>query len=106
MRPFFVLLARELQPVHQDVEAQPHHVHKVPIPRSTFETEVLVGSEMAFLQTKGNDQQHQHTQEHMESVETCEHEEGRAINARREFEVHLAIRMAVLVALHQQKDNP
>ena len=65
-----------LHPVHEDIQTQPHHVHEVPVPGSTFETKVLVGGEVTFLQTQGDDQQHQHAQEHVETVKPCEHEEG------------------------------
>ena len=45
-----------LEPVDVQIQAQPHHIHKVPIPRRTFETKVALGSEVAFHQTQGDEQ--------------------------------------------------
>jgi len=73
---FFDVAINDLHPVHQDVQTQPHHVHKVPIPSSALETEVTVLGEMAFLQTQGDEQEHQHAHEHVETVETREHVES------------------------------
>jgi hypothetical protein len=36
-----------LQPVDHDVQAQPDHVHKVPVPGRAFEREVVVRREVA-----------------------------------------------------------
>jgi hypothetical protein len=64
-----------LQPVNQDVQSQPHYVHEVPIPRCAFESKMLLGAEMAFLEAQGDEEQHQHPYEHMKAMETCEHVE-------------------------------
>ena len=79
---FFMGGAKCLHPVHQDVQEQPHHIDKVPVPSRAFETEVAFRAEVAVLQTQSNKQQHQHAEEYVETVEACEQEEGRAINAR------------------------
>ncbi len=65
-----------LHPVNQDVQAQPHHVHKVPVPSRTFKTKVTVLGEVALLQAQGDEQQHQHAHEHVETVEAGQHVEG------------------------------
>ena len=91
------------EPVHQDVQTKPNHIHKVPIPSSTFKTKVTVGGEVALLQAECDEQQHQHAQEHMEAVEACQHEKGRAINARCQLEVELLVRVVVLIALETQE---
>lgn len=94
-----------LQPVHQDVQAQPDHVYKVPVPSGTFKAEMLVRCEVAFLQTQGDHQQHQHTQEHVKTVKTCEHVKRRTIHTRGELEVHVAVGMGVFIALHKQEHH-
>ena len=101
----FVVFVCKLQPVHHDVQAQPHHVHKVPIPSCTFKAKVLVGCEVAFLQAQCNDQQHQHAQEHVETVKTGEHEKRGSIHTRGELEVHVAVGMRVFVTLNKQKHH-
>jgi hypothetical protein len=69
-----------LHPVNQDVQTKPNHVNEVPVPSRTFKTEVTVFGEVPFLQTQSNEQQHEHAHKHVETVEACEHVEGRAIN--------------------------
>ena len=68
--------AARLHPVDQDIQTQPNHIHKVPVPSSAFKAEVTRWREMPFLQTQGDEQQHQHADEHMETMETGQHEEG------------------------------
>ena len=36
-----------LEPVHENKQSKPHHVDEVPIPRHTFEREVVCGREMS-----------------------------------------------------------
>ena len=105
MRPFFMGHGFNLQPVNQDVQAQPHHVHKVPVPSSAFETKVLIRREVTLLQTQGDDQQHQHAQKHVKAVEASQHEERRAINTRSELQVHFMVGVVVLVALDKQENQ-
>jgi len=80
MGAFLLRSKTKLQPVNQDVQTKPDHVHKVPVPSRTFKTEMTVFGEVAFLQTQCDEQQHEHANEHVETVEACEHVEGRAIN--------------------------
>jgi hypothetical protein len=70
----------ELHPVNQNVQTKPHHVYEVPVPSCAFKAEVTVFGEVTLLQTQGNEQQHEHSDKHVEAVEACEHVEGRAIN--------------------------
>ena len=72
----------ELHPINQDVQTQPHHVHKVPVPSRTFKTKMTVFGEVTFLQTQSDEQEHQHADEHVETVKTGQHVESRAVNAR------------------------
>jgi hypothetical protein len=39
--------ATGLEPVHDDIQTQPHHVDKVPIPGSALEREMMFRSEIA-----------------------------------------------------------
>jgi hypothetical protein len=80
MGAFLLPSKTKLHPVNQDVQTKPDHVHKVPVPSRTFKTEVTVFGEVALLQTQSNEQQHEHTDEHVEAVKAREHVEGRAIN--------------------------
>ena len=80
MGAFLLRCKTKLHPVNQDVQTKPDHVHKVPVPGRTFKTEVTVFGEVALLQTQSDEQQHEHTDEHVEAVKAREHVEGRAIN--------------------------
>src|SRR5215216_491068 len=77
------------EPVDDDVQTQPHHIHEVPVPRRAFETEVTRRREVALHESQCDEQQHQHTDEHVEAVEASEHEEGRAVDARAELQIQL-----------------
>jgi hypothetical protein len=62
-----------LKPIYKYVQPEPHNVHKVPVPRSPFETEVIICREMAFQQADPNHSQHCCAQKHMKAVTTCQH---------------------------------
>ena len=66
---------------------------------------MLVCREVAFLQTQSDEQQHQHTDKHVEAVKTGEHVEGRAIHPGAEFQIHFRPGMGVFVALHKQEGH-
>src|SRR5690606_25549577 len=60
-RRFFhgaIVPGRALHPVDEDVQAQPDHVHEVPVPSRAFEAEVALGGEVALVQTQRDEQQH------------------------------------------------
>lgn len=65
-----------LQPVNHHVQAQPHHVHEVPIPGCSFKSEVAVWCEVALDTANHDEEQHDGANGHVESVETGQHEEG------------------------------
>jgi hypothetical protein len=46
---FLLRMAKHLQPIDQNVQTQPHHIHKVPIPSGTFKSKMAVGRKMALL---------------------------------------------------------
>jgi len=80
MGAFLLRSKTKLHPVNQDVQAKPDHVYKVPVPCRTFKAEVTVFGEMTLLQTQSDEQQHEHTDEHVEAVEAREHVKSRAVN--------------------------
>ena len=80
MGAFLLRSKTKLKPVNQDVQTEPDHVHKVPVPSRTFKAEVTVFGEVALLQTQCDEQQHEHTDEHVETVETREHVKSRSVN--------------------------
>ena len=53
----------------------------MPIPGDTFKAKVAFSGEMAFLQTQGDDQQHQSNLENVETMKSSQHKERRAKNA-------------------------
>ena len=75
------LVLQRLHPINQDVEQEPNHIHKMPIPSCTFKTKMAFAGEVAVLQAQGDKEQHQHAQEDMEAMEAREHEESGAIHA-------------------------
>jgi len=42
---------RHLQPVNDDVQAQPHHINEVPVPRGALKREMMIRGEMTFEHT-------------------------------------------------------
>ena len=61
------------------------------------------GVKWPFMQPDRDEQQHQHADEHVEAVEAGQHEEGRAVGARAQLQVQLAVGMHVLVGLEAQE---
>ena len=66
------------QPVDEDEQAQPDHVHEVPVPGNALEAEVILGLEVAGQQRKKMTISMVDAERHVEAVETGQHEEGRA----------------------------
>ena len=66
-----------------DVQTEPDHVHKVPVPSGTFKAEVFICRE-GLLQAQRDEQQHQTCRYHVETV-AGQHEEGRTEHTRRSF---------------------
>ena len=93
-------------PVNEDVKAQPHHVHKVPVPGGAFKTEMLVGAEMPFLQAQRDEQQHQHANKYVKTVKARQHVKSRAIHAGTELEIEFGVAVEVFVTLNRQKGDP
>src|SRR5690606_15858980 len=91
-------LARS-EPVHEQVQAQPDHVNKVPVPCSPFKTEVVGRGKVAFIDTQPDDEQDQGTHANVETVKTRQQIKGGTVNPGAEFQVQLGIRMHVLIAL-------
>jgi hypothetical protein len=71
-----LLRQARLKPIHQNVQAKPYNVDKVPIPGGTFKTKMAVFGEMAFLQSQRDEQQHQHANKHVKAMKACEHVKG------------------------------
>ena len=92
-----------LHPVNQNVQAEPDNVHEVPVPCRTLETKVPISRKVTFLQTQGDEQQHQCADENMEAMKAGQHVKGRTKNARRELQVQVLISMNVLITLNEQK---
>lgn len=66
---------RVLEPVNEQVQTQPDNVNKVPVPGRAFETEVVIGGEVAFDDTEENDGQHGSAKNDVETVEASQHVE-------------------------------
>jgi formyltetrahydrofolate synthetase len=60
---------------------------------------------MAFLQAQGDEEQHQHAQEDVKAMKTGQHEEGRALQTRGEFEVQIVVSMKVFIALNKKENQ-
>ena len=77
----------------------------MPIPGSAFKAEMALWAEMAFLQTQGDEQEHQHAHEHVKAMKARQHIEGRAVNARAKLQVERRVSMVVLIALNDQEGS-
>ena len=66
---------------------------------------MLVSGEMAFLQTQCDEQQHQHANEHVKTMEARQHEKGGTVHTGAQLEVELMVSVVILVALHKQEHH-
>lgn len=78
---FFIITFSVLHNVHEDEQAQPYDVHKVPIPGYAFEGEMVFWCKMAFPTAEQNDTQHGGTNANMKAVKASQHKKGRTVNA-------------------------
>ena len=95
----------DLEPVYEQIQAQPDDVNKVPVPGSAFKTEVIVGSEVTANQAEQNDGKEGGAQNNVEAVETSEHVEQRAIGTRVKTQVQLLVSVMVFAGLAGNKDE-
>ena len=84
-----------------DEEEEPHNVNEVPVPSSKFETEMLLRREMTSRGAQQAHCQEDRSDDHMESVKSGRHEEGRTINMTAEREW----RMRIFISLHAGEDE-
>ena len=75
----------------------------MPVPGSAFKAKVLVGREVAFLQTQRDEKQHHHTKKHVKAVEPSQHVKRRTKNAGGQLEVQVGVKVVILVTLNAQK---
>ena len=64
-----------------DKQEQPHHINKMPIPRSRFETEVIVGRKMALPRPPPANGEKDRSDDDMKAVKSRRHKKGRAEHA-------------------------
>src|SRR5690606_9571422 len=93
------------EPVHEQVQAQPHNVDEVPVPGGAFEAEVVVGGEVAARQANQDDRQHGGAHDDVETVEAGQHVEQRAVHARAELQVQFGDGVVVFVGLAGHEDE-
>ena len=65
-----------LQPIHHNIQTEPHHVHKVPVPGCRLESKVAVGCEVALDATNHDEKQHDGTNSHVKAVKPRQHVKG------------------------------
>ena len=96
---------RRLEPVDEYKQEQPYHIDEVPVPGHSLKCEMVIRLEMAFHAPEPDDDQHDGSHRHVESMEAGQHVERRAVNATGQLEIELRIGMAVLVGLESQKSD-
>src|SRR6185312_13129229 len=67
-----------LQDVDEHEQAQPDHVHEVPIPGHSLEAEMMILAEMPLQHAEPDHRQHDRAQGHVQAVEAGQQKEGRA----------------------------
>ncbi len=92
-----------LQPVDQHEQQQPDDVDEVPVPRGGLEGEVVVGCEVTPERSREHHRQHDRADRHVRAVESRQHEERRPVDAGRQLEVELAVRVDVFVGLEPEE---
>jgi len=88
-----------LHPVDEDKQAQPNHVHKVPIPRRCFKGKMPLRREMASHAAQQNHRQDNSADSNVQTVKAGQHKEGRTVNPATQGQVQLFIRLVVLGSL-------
>src|SRR5216683_4431817 len=66
--------------VDADEQEQPNHVDEMPVPGGEFEAQVLGRRKVPGIGAEQADQEEDGADQHMETVKTGRHEEGRAID--------------------------
>ena len=90
-------------------QEQPYHINKVPIPSSSFKTNVLFLCEVTALQADQTHQQEDRTDNNVEAMKASRHEEVRAIDvtrkAKRRVGVFIHLESSEDQAKHHRKDQ-
>src|SRR5699024_11661548 len=89
--------------IHEHKQAQPDDVHEVPVPGDSFETEMVIGTEMPLETTQQNHGKHDRAQRHMQTVKAGQHEKGRTIHARTQHQAQVLIGLDILGGLEVQE---
>ena len=93
------------QPVDEDKQAQPDHVHEVPVPGNPLKAKVILRLEVAGQHAEKDDQQHDGAERHVEAMKTGQHEKGGAIGSTRQLKVEIGIGVAIFVRLQTNKEK-
>ena len=73
-----------LEPVDQEVQAQPHHINKVPVPGSSLKSKVIFFCEVTLHGAEHHHGQHNRTNRNVQAVEAGGQVEDRAVGVGRE----------------------
>ena len=90
-------------PVHENKQADPDHVDKMPVPSHRFESEVMLGRKVALDRTAQNDGKHDGAHGDVETMKAGQHEERRAVDARVHGQTEFMISVAVFFALQEDE---
>ena len=69
-----------LQDVDENKQSDPDRIHEVPIPSGPLEAEVVIRLEMPAQASHQNHSQRNCTDGDVETMESCQHKESRAIH--------------------------
>src|SRR5574340_909834 len=85
------------QPVDKNEQAQPDHVHEVPVPRNALKAKMILGFEVTGKNPEEDDRQHDRADCYVEAVKPRKHEKRRAIRPAGQLQVEVGISMAVFI---------
>src|SRR3546814_20694285 len=84
---------------------QPDDIDEMPIPGSRFETEMLLGGEVAIVKALQADREDDGADDDVKAMKSGRHEKGRAVNGALEGERRMIIFKRLARAEHQAKPD-
>src|SRR3546814_10918881 len=84
---------------------QPDDIDEMPIPGSRFETEMLLGGEVAIVKALQADREEDGADDDVKAMKPGRHEKGRAVNGALEGERRMIILRRLDRAVHQAKPD-
>src|SRR3546814_17952 len=91
--------------INDQEQEQPDNVDKVPVPGSSFKTEVLTRCKVSLMRADQIDDQENGADQYVEAVKACRHVKGRAVGCAAKIERCMRIFIGLDHREHDAKQN-